>query len=299
MDANGDSTGFYIDSAQITFTTSYPRFRRPDLPEISKILLLNESQNGDGSLAFPYRADLDSFYVNILTGLGIPREDISVVWIGFDERGFPYFPSRSLIAEYSLVFLYGDIQVPSTLLLKDSLQLTYTRQAIIRDYCYVGGRFMMCGWGMMRPVNIQRDSPDPAGFPDRILHISAASAKLIVANSSKAGDCIGATGVIGYPDLHLDPTKLDTAWHNGLAFTVATYPSGFGEIIQKYSSFSGNTTYEQIPVSVRYKGITFNTVYYGLPLYYMQRPGVDSALAIGIRDLKDNTYINNATKRGN
>jgi hypothetical protein len=284
-----------VDSAWVKFRTSYPTFRNPNFPKTSKILLINNSQNGNGTPAFPYRDELDSFYIQILTDIGISRSDISIFRVGVNPPDGPGFPTREYISEYPYVILYGDIMHPAYLLLKDSLALSYSRQSVLTDYCYVGGRVIIGGWGLLRPQLLQPPSSDE-GFPDLLLHVNYSKASMI---SKSVPDCIGATGVIGYPDLDVDTAKLDTAWHGGLAYIVSDYPSGFGENIQQYKSRSGNTTYNAKPVSVRYKGITFNTVYFGVPLYYMQRPGVDSALAMAIRDIKDNTYINNGTKQGN
>jgi hypothetical protein len=292
LDVNGDSVGYTADSAWVVFKTSYPKFRNPNIPPTSKILLINNLPNGNGTPGFPLRDDVDSFYVHVLTSIGVPREDISIYQAGLDAPGRAGFPSRAVIADYPYIFLYADVPTDWTLHLPDSLRLVGKAERILRDYCYVGGRIIFSGHGLINDINMMKDQE----FADNVIHISLSSAKSV---SGKVHDCNGANGVIGYPDLRVDTTRMDTSWHGGLAYMYADYPAGFGEITQNYSSLTGNTSYEKIPISVRYKGITFNTIYFGVPLYYMQRPGVDSALAVALRDLKDNTYIHNGTKQGN
>jgi hypothetical protein len=293
LDSAGDSTGFTADSAWVNFKTSYPRFKNPNYPATSKILLINNSVNGNSayssSPAFPYRSTLDSFYVDLLTNAGVPRSDIDIVHVGARPPDGIGFPSREVVSDYPYLFMYGDIVTDWTMHLPDSLRIAGSAQGVIRDYCYVGGRIIIGGWGLMNSFNMIPDEE----FAANILHIDLTNADPI---TGKTHDCIGANGFLGYPDLRLDTTKLDTSWHGALSYIYKDYPAGFGEITQKYASLTANSTYEQIPISIRYKGITFNTIFFGVPLYYMQRPGADSAIAVAIRDLKDNTYIHNGTK---
>lgn len=272
----GDSIGVQIDSAWQTFYTIYPPFARPDLPPTNKILVINNSYYSTSvpeSPAHPHWQTVDNYYLDIIHGLGIPDSNL-IMW-----RASRYvFPGRAEIAKYKAVLMYSDcVDEYGYYTWGQENEVGGTKQAVLRDYCYVGGNIIFSGWSSTSNTNFPRNDE----FYRNIFQVSIP--KL---GRFPKEDGIGANGLRGYPNLRIDTTKMDTAWHGGMTAMMKNYPVGFGETIQKYASKTGNQYFEQVPVSVRYIGITFNVVLFGVPLYYMERPAVDSALALAFRDIE-------------
>ena len=273
---DGDSIGVQIDSAWQAFYTIYPPFVRPDLPPTNKILIINNtyySTRVPESPAHPHWQTVDNYYLDIIHGLGIPDSNL-VMW-----RASRYsFPGRAEIAKYKAVLMYSDcVDEYGYYTWGQENEVGGTKEAVLRDYCYVGGNIIFSGWSSTGGTNFVRIEE----FYAHIFHV----------DMSKLGrfpnaDGIGANGLRGYPNLRIDTTKMDTAWHGGLTAIMRNYPVGFGETIQKYASKAGNQYFEEVPVSIRYNGITFNVVLFGVPLYYMERPAVDSVLALAFRDIE-------------
>jgi hypothetical protein len=276
---NGDSTGVQIDSAWHQFYTIYPPFARPDLPPTEKILFLNNTYYSSRvpiSPAHPHWQDVDTYYLDIAHGLGIADSNITL----FRAKRFD-FPGRGEIGKYKAVIMYSDcVDEFGYYTWGQENEVGGSKEAVLRDYCYVGGNIIFSGWAITAGSNFVRNDE----FYSHIFHVDIDPRKISRFPNS---DCIGVNSLVsrGYPNLRLDTAKTDTAWHGGLSGILKNYPVGFGETIQKFASLSGNQIYEQVPVSLRYSGITFNVVLFGVPLYYMERPAVDSALAVAFRDI--------------
>jgi len=270
-DQNHDSIGVQVDTAWQTFYTIYPPFR---ITPNRKVLFLNNSFYSSRfvlSPTHPYWSTVDDYYRNIANGIGIPDSDITMWRVGKYS-----FPGRAEIAKYNSVIMYSDC-VDEFYTWGQDLQFVVAKQNVIRDYCYIGGNVIFSGWAVTAGINTPRTDV----FYRNILHVNSTKGRRF-----PDADGIGANGLRGYPNLRLDTTKVDTAWHGGLTAMMMNYPVGFGETIQKYASKSGNPYMEDIPISLRYNGVTFNMILFGVPLYYMERPAVDSALAMAFRDIE-------------
>ena len=284
---NRDSIGVVIDSAWHSFYTTYPAFARHDLPKSNKILFINNTAEPRLTPVSPGHPTADmvfNYYRTIFNSLGIP-DSLIVHWrvVG------TYFPTRAEIGKYSRVFMFSDCTLFNSLFYpyyvygtSQQWEFGSDKQNIIKDYCFVGGKVIFSGWAMSSGTN----TPANEEFRTRIIHSDYK--KLILLQTP---DCIGANGRRGYPDLRIDTSKFntttDTSWHGGMRYMFANYPVGFGEIIHKYApSLTSNPNFGDLPISIRYNGITFNVIYFGIPLYYMQRPAVDSSLAMALRDIE-------------
>ena len=278
-----DSIGVTIDSAWYSFNTIYPPFARKDIPPVNKILLINNTYVNilrPTSPSHPSPATVADYYHDIfVNSLGIPDSLISIWTVTGNQR--ENFPGRNEIGKYKLVVMFSD--ATNTGYIYEKWSVGPDRQAILRDYCYVGGNIIFSGWAMSAPSNLPGDRNYNEFFA-HILHVDVR--KLAPLGGLTTFDCNGANGRRGYTDLRMDLTKSDSVWNGCFAYTWSNYPEGFGETIHKYSSRSRNAFLEDIPISVRYDGITFNVIYFGLPLYYMQRPAVDSTLAMALRDIQ-------------
>jgi hypothetical protein len=277
--------------ATVTFRTIYPPFARGTGQ--LKILFLNIGYPEPpvpplwpGTIAYPYREMVDDYYHNIFNGLGIPDSLITTWHIKKDPPGD--YPSLGEIGKYNLLFLYGDVVLSEYYMYGNYPAFGGSRQNIIRDYCYVGGNFITSGWALVSPYN----TPQQPEFQLNILHVNISAGQN--AQAVKSYEFAGAYGSLGYPDIMLDTTKCDTAWRNsptspiGLTNIWTCSPYGFGEIIHNFKSTTKSPfSADGRILSIRYQGITFNAIYFGFPLYYMERPAADSTIAKALRDAID------------
>ncbi|MDI6765988.1 MAG: hypothetical protein QME52_04100 [Bacteroidota bacterium] len=298
-----------FDSAYCKFNTVYPPFLRSDLPQENKILFINASWTnsikGSGTPWLPSAAMLDSFYKNIFIGLGFSESQMKFWTVDVDPPNGS-FPGNNEIGKYNLVLYYSEtVKDP----LKDEMNyppyvdFNESRQRIIRDYCYVGGKAIFTGWCLSTNLN----APNTGSFYERVWHIK--SEGNYRSDPILYSEFIGANGLHGYPGLNLDTTKMNSAWLGKIIGTETSryalrhiwlnYPVGFGEIIHTFKSLNNGIigydgrpprpiiledTFIKRPLSVRYLGVTFDAVFFGIPLYYMERQSVYSTIEKVLQD---------------
>lgn len=296
-----------FDSAYTKFNTVYPPFLRSDLPQENKILFINASwTNTHPKSGYPWQPSatvLDSFYRNIFTNLGFSETQMKFWTVDVDKPAGS-FPGIGEIGKYDLIMYYSETigdPILNLFLYDLHLRLTASRQSILRDYCFVGGKIIFSGWCLSNTAN----TVNSGSFYERIWHIKDAGS--FRGDPILHPEFIGVNGLHGYPELNLDTTKMRSDWLGKIIGTGTTkyalkhiwlnYPEGFGEIIHTYKSLNKGIididrgrpiiledTFLKRPVSTRYLGITFNAVFFGLPLYYMEQPGVDLTIAKVLQD---------------
>lgn len=253
--------------ARRTFNSVFPEFAQVPAPP-KRILLLNNSFDYD-TLAVPpgkpNYAMLDQYYRDLYDALGFSGQyDIWHV----KSQGFP---GRGTIGRYSTVHFYGDIVNPEfytwSIAGRTELQFSASRQGVIRDYCYVGGKFIINGWNVTIGVNTQFNQE----FFNKILHVQTFFSVVPHEFVGTFGLTTGSP-LTSFPDTPLDFAKLDTAWHGGLPNGWIYQPYGFGEKISKYNSKSDNPFLENSIVGIRYLGLTYDVFFMGFPLYYVEKP---------------------------
>lgn len=271
-----------------TFFTVYPAFARNDPPYQQKILFLNVGyQDPNPSVAHPTQAMVDDYYSAMLDSLGKHgRVSFSDV-----DPSLSTWPGATVLGNYSLVMIVGD---PTDLNQTTKHPLTPGILDAIQQYDYVGGNLIMMGWSPTSPNNMPGTPPQPP-FAGNVIHVAREIPDFVLSPQFQ-----GAKGFQGYPDIALDPAKLDTAWHLsapdtavlGLKQIWATLPSGFGEYIYHYVPHdpavampASSTLASQSPVGVRYRGVTFSCVFFGFPLYYCQQPQAIQSLRKALDDV--------------
>jgi hypothetical protein len=261
-----NESGVLVDSAWRTFRTIYPEFLKSGN---ERILIINNSADRlIGSAAYPYYWTVDSFYHNVLNGLGKHDSIID----NYRMRQYE-FPSLGEVGKYSLVIFVCDVLNES---FQHNTAITGQIQSILRDYCYIGGDLIMGGWNVSMPFNMPRDQE----FFQRVIHVASSS-------PGRATDTLSSViGQLGYPNLTIDLSKADVPWQGGMYWVPLNLPDGFGEIIHKFDGKYNTPQMENGSISIRYRGITFNSCYIGVPLYYMERPGVDSTISHILQDFK-------------
>ncbi|MBI3765026.1 MAG: hypothetical protein HY277_00805, partial [Ignavibacteriales bacterium] len=268
--SNGDSLGLDTVRASRTFHTIYPTFVPPFNSKRILIIDNNYSDTARASASHPTREMIDNYYTGILDDLGRSGQyDITLV---IDPPPFqPKYVTYSDLGKYSLVIFVAD-GVDG--FFNNHHYSTFSRQQILFNYCAVGGKLIMSGWSWRSPLNSQLTT-----FYTDIIHVGTRG----VINGAK--DFLGVRGQQGYPDAYLDPAKLDTAWGGTLSNTYLSYPYGFGEFVQNFDSKKDSILFENQPMAVRYIGVTFNTVYFSFPLYFIDRPSTVSILRKALQDI--------------
>jgi len=245
--------------ATITFHTIFPEFAKPGY--LQRILLINTAFDSANTTPWhPTRALTTSYYLSMLADLG--KSAKVDVWEAAkdppDGIGFPYRPDLS---KYSLVIVTGDHADFND---KWQPNVGSGRQSKLNEYCNMGGNLIIGGWASRSPNNV----PDAnEAFYRGVIHVDP-TIKVPVLST----DFMGARGVFGYPDVVWDTTKFNPAWNGGLPKQWLAQPVGFGEILYKFDHRTDNLLFENRPVGVRYLGITFDCVFLGFPLYFVERP---------------------------
>ena len=302
-DANSNIVGYDTIRAQGDFKTLYPPFKLPGYNP--RLLVINNSYSWpDATPGRPSTQQIDQYYSQMLNNCGwAGKYDIFDVVDDNKTRTY-IFPSKGTLAQYSIVIFVADA-INCAGQFKDyswGHPLTSDRQAVLEEYLNVGGRMIISAWGAPWPLNL-----GDGQFMTSVCHMQ-----------NDIGDVdtvdhvgfIGATGVAGYPNVVIDTAKAlvdwpkpaaapgppDTTW--GFHYSYVGQPSGFGEIIYRYVTtpdnivnfFGNNIALNAGVCGTRYQGITYNVVYMGFPLYFVNCPGVadvPSATAVLRKALTD------------
>lgn len=269
-----DTLGYFVRTtgdtafARRTFNTVFPDFAKTPAPP-KRILVLNNSFDFDTLAVLPAKpnyAVLDQYYTELYDAIGLAGQyDIWHV----KTQGFP---GRGALGRYSTVHFVGDIVNPDFYTWSrpggTELQFAAGRQSVIRDYCYVGGNFIINGWNVVLGVNTQGNQE----FFNNILHVQTPPFNIVPPEFVGTLGLTTGSPITQFPDTPLDFAKLDTSWHGGLPFFWGTLPYGFGEKISRFNSKSNIPFLETQILAIRYLGLTYNTFYLGFPLYYVEQP---------------------------
>ncbi len=269
--------------ANVNFYTIYPDFMRPGYQK--KTLVLNfsyEYPEPQTSPAYPTYATLNTFYQNILDEAGMTgKYDLRIC----KEVGFP---GQKELGKYSSVILFGDVtnsfgkwddKVPNA---DDSSNLSlFTKKATaIVNYCRIGGKMIWSTKNVGLSLNVAREQIFPRVFHANILSLPDTAFK-----NPPAG-FIGAHGLLGYPAIAIDSTKLDPAWNGVLPQIYIVRPIGFGERIFRFNHATDNPRAENFDIGVRYEGVTFSNILLGFPLYYMKQADAALVLKTALDDIE-------------
>jgi hypothetical protein len=212
------------------------------------ILLVDETRDGSGIPPSPTDAQVDSFYIELLTGYTFTDWDYNV-----DGA-----VALSDLGAYSTIIWHGDDLTNQRL---------YDNLAVLSQYLDQGGNLWLVGW---RPVfalmNRQGSFPysfTSGDFPYDYL-------RLTDSDEASAIDFTEATGQLGFSDLRVDSSKVPAAWGGNLPFINTTIPLD-AEVIYTINMASGDTIFQDVPCGVRYLSGPFKSVFFGFPLYFMEK----------------------------
>jgi len=289
--------------AQKDFLTIYPPFKQPGYQQ--RILLLNLSYGWpDETPAHPSQLMVTQYYLDMLNTIG--KGSIVDTFTVVDNKltNIHIFPGRGILSQYSTVILVGDAMAFNGAPLAD-LDFSWRhgqspaennwgeREKTLLDYVNIGGKMIISAWNLPYSGNAGGLSL----LTRTVCHIQNVTDPEKDRDTT-GGGFIGARGEKGYPGyIGIDTTKLDPGWHGTLFYLHPGRPYGFGEIIFRYdrlkdtlffpNSFPPFRVLENLTIGVRYLGVTYDAIYFGFPLYYMEQQGSTEALRQALSDINE------------
>lgn len=267
----------------IPFTAFVPKFDGPNF--VRRTLIINNDPKLASSPAgTPDSVMVNTFFTNVMNAIGKSGKfDIWTTQSALPLRGA--FPSREILGAYSSMVLLSEFKIAP---LGGGNFTMGSKIPLLTDYLLAGGKLINCG--QISPISGWGQTAYP-GWSSEFWHADS-----VVVSATK--DFVGATGVLGYPNLRLDPAKVPVDPACGvpsLAELALHFPKGFAESIMLYSSCPANPAFEGNPVGVRYLGPpadpgcrpTYSIVNFGVPMYFVMQDDVVQAFQKAFDDIQE------------
>jgi len=259
VDEDGNESEAYgADSLDV------PTEGAPFIMDDWRVLLIDETRDGNGRPGSPNDRQADDFYRNIL-------QDYR--YVDFDYREFNNAARRTLgareIGKYRNIIWHSD----------DKSQLLFGENQYVLDrFFQYEGKIILSGWDILS--NFSDDNE--VGFSEGSLpreHLDIAGGR-----RSLEMEFIGAIGLNGYPDLQLDRDKIPERWE-GLDRCWQMNPVE-GDVIYTFISSNENSDFHGTPCAVRCVNDQGSTIVLGFPLYFMEEEGATGFMQRALNDLQ-------------
>ncbi len=225
-------------------------------PEFTNnILIVDETRDGTGNPGSPDDEQVDNFYANIMGTRPFSEVDYATHQVG----GVSYLSPLDVYQSGLIIYHTDD---------RANYNLEATR-GILAEYMDRGGKVIFSGWNLLEPFGIagpdsgyySATGAEPARFAYNYL-------RLFYANRAAGREAAGITGVGGYPDIMIDPTKVPSSWNatvdkcwtfnnRGETFTTGTFDAADDE-----------SRYQGRHCAHVYLGPTYSVAVFGIPLYF-------------------------------
>lgn len=262
-------------SGQGSFKATVPEIDSPGY--VPRTVIINAFPPGTGALGSPDSNQVKAFYSEVMDSVGLTDK--------FDIRSGPLTwldQSASVIylGRYSTVIFLVERKLP--VIGAAPYQLNTGRQANLRRYLQAGGNLVFVG-----PIDSTVFSGTPfSNFAYVYFHRTGH-------RRNDALDCVGMAGVLGYPDIRIDPNKLPADSLGAVRFVLSSIPVTFGETIGQFVSRTNDLAWQGAPVAFRYLAPeptpparrTFSVVNFGIPLYFCQKSSVIQAMRKALTDV--------------
>ena len=217
------------------------------------IVLVDESEDGDGSLLNPTDEETDDFYNSIL--IRFERENFDVI----EENGI----SLADLGAFSTVIWHGDDYA--------DLRVPLNARDDIQQYLEFGGNLIYTGY--LPSKAFESNVLYPTDYsPDDFIYDYLKIASVDKQFGSRFHGAIPVTE--GYHEVYTDSNKTKESYNFHLANIEAIEASPSGTVIYSYETdFDTNTAQGSMkddPVGVEYIGDDYKVVTLSFPLYYMQ-----------------------------
>lgn len=275
--------GVYSPVDTAMFTAVVPVFDDP-AAEHRTLLINNDFKLSSSPPGTPDSNVVKAFYTDIMNGIG--KTGKYDIWTTQSRPANNNWPSRTVIAQYAVVVLISEfrgIQLGGA-----AYKIDDAKQSVLREHLGVGGKLVVSA-----PPDPEQTFPSYRTWSYDVYHAGAF-------RTSTERDFVGARGRLGYPDLRLDTAKVhkDSVAANGqraMRLIAQHAPRGFGELIYNYDSATDRPGWETAPLGIRFISPppipparqTYSVVFFGLPLYYMEKPSAQEALRVAFQDLNE------------
>ncbi len=224
-----------------------------DFPMNQGILVIDETDNGNGTILHPTDTQVDEFYQNVI--------DVSVTNFDFDSVDDL---TLEYIANFSFVIWHDDDFSLSSI--NDYLN-------ILGSYLAGGGNLLISGWKTSQTVPL-------SFFRNYFSDIELTQVNQFVFNSAISNE---------YPDLHLDTSKIPESFNGTLPFVYLFDNIDSGMF--QFSSENGSS-YDGRLCAFKKNFENHFFVFLGFPLYYMNQDGVLQMFNMLIEEIEYNDAQN-------
>ncbi|HPM02003.1 MAG TPA: M1 family aminopeptidase, partial [Candidatus Cloacimonadota bacterium] len=212
---NGQTYYYKVTACTDIYETDYSNSlsAQPiDFPMDQGILVIDESNNGNGNLLNPSDEQVDDFYSQVI-GSAYTSWDVSTQGL----------PDVNLFRNYSLIIWHDDDTVTS--------QINEEVQQSFVSYIMAGGKVILSGWKTANSIN--------NSYLNEILQ----STEKVSINTPSFSSAISDE----LPVLTPDPDKLNQNW-NGLLPSVCVFPNATQVLYR--AQFNNNSAYQNAPVVI-------------------------------------------------
>jgi hypothetical protein len=233
-----------------------------------QVLFIDNTRDGAGIKGSPNDVQVDSFYIDLMNAKNRTSYDL------WDIKQKGGFPDKKTLGKYRILVWYDDHYLVDL-----NTQISEKDLAVLNDYLFVGGKLIVSGW---QASNMFASPAVADSFFYKFAHINLGLKDI------PNRDFKGAIGTNGYPSITVDPNKTMASWNGLLDRIQIMTPRGFGETIYTMDLVSKDPAYQGKPIAVRYIGTTYNVVFFGFPLYFMDKTTAANVLERALKDMGEN-----------
>ena len=271
--------------ASRAFTAIVPYIDDPAWPKRT-LIINNDRIDGAGAIDTTV---VNSFYGEVMDSLGKNFD----IWTtsshaaGGRPVGAYQFPTRDIISKYSTVIVLTEQRLlPPTLGIRNLINTA--KQGVLKEYLNAGGKLIYSGTPDIRNAFFLSSSYD--SWASDVFHVVP---QLSTQNTQL--DFAGARGMLGYPNVRLDTTKVPADSGYALGRIAVNYPRGFGQTFLLFDSKTDRVGFENAPLGVLYLAPdaipparqTYSVAFFGFPLYYARKSDVIQLLRKTYQDLRE------------
>jgi len=221
------------------------------------ILLVDMTRDYAAGNPLPTDEEVDQFYSDIFSNYNCTNWDVLANGL----------PAISDLAAYSTVILYCD----------DITTIPFNNQlGTLVSYLEAGGNLFISAWKMLYELNdeLRRD----------YLGISEIDYSMNI-------DFCGAFGTGAYPDLSIDPDKVELEiWNDNLQLVSSIIPINNAETIYTYNSSTNDQNWEGASCAIKQSG-NGELVILGFPLYFIETAAAGEFVAIVMNEFGEEVGI--------
>ncbi len=229
--------------------------------------------NGNAVRGYPSVSQVDSVYRIAMSAIGKDGQ-YSIYRVA---TATPAWPPIDTLANYTSVLMMVEQKFYRT----PRQTVASTFQTDMERYLDVGGKLVHSGTPLFTAMFQQY----PLWLP--IFHIG-----YLLTNVDF--DFVGSKGILGYPTVQIDTTRLPVDSALAIRNIAAYIPIGRAETISYFDSRSDGA-FENLPLGIRFlspsvlppRRPTYSVVFFGFPLYYTDNASMAGCLAKAFQDINE------------